>query len=178
MELEFLNWIQTLRTEALDVLVPLITRLGNAGILWILLTAVLLAVPRTRRTGLVLAVALLIDLLLCNVILKPMVARMRPFDANPAVKLLIPPPRDYSFPSGHTAASFAAVAALYLSGARRLWKAALLVALCIAASRLYLYVHYPTDVLGGVAVGLLSGWFGSRLCQRMLRGGSGRKHDG
>lgn len=162
MELEILNWIQTLRTEVGDWLIPWITSLGNAGFIWILLAAVLLAVPRTRRTGLVLAAALLFDLLFCNLLLKPLAARIRPFDVNTSVQLLIPAPQDFSFPSGHTAASFAAVAALYLSGGKRLWKAVLLLAVLIAFSRLYLYVHYPTDVLGGAAVGLFCGWLGNR----------------
>lgn len=101
--------------------------------------------------------------LLCNVILKPLVARIRPYDVNTAVQLLVSKPVDYSFPTGHTAASFASVVALFMAGERKLWKTALVLAVLIAFSRLYLYVHYPTDVLGGLILGLIAGYLGSRL---------------
>ena len=74
-------------------------------------------------------------------------------------------PRDYSFPSGHTAASFASVTALYLAGEKKMWKAALVLAVLIALSRLYLYVHYPTDIIGGVIFGSLSGYLGYKIVE-------------
>ena len=69
----------------------------------------------------------------------------------------------HSFPSGHTAVSFAAVAALFFSGEKKLWKISLVAAVLIAFSRLYLYVHYPTDILGGIVVGILAGYIGYRV---------------
>ena len=108
----------------------------------------------------ILAAALVVDVILCNGILKHLVARTRPCDVNTAIRLLIARPHDFSFPSGHTAASFAAVTALYLADEKKLWKISCVVAVLIAFSRLYLYVHYPTDVLGGLAVGILSGMAG------------------
>ena len=111
----------------------------------------------------IVAAALLINLVLCNGMLKPLAARTRPFVLNPTIELLAMRPTDYSFPSGHTAASFASVAGLFMAGEKRLWKPALVLAVLIAFSRLYLYVHYPTDVLGGLLLGLLSGYIGSRL---------------
>ena len=112
--------------------------------------------------------ALLADVLLCNVVIKNLVARTRPFDVNTAVQLLVAKPRDYSFPSGHTAASFASVTALYLAGEKKMWKVALVLAVLIALSRLYLYVHYPTDVLGGVLAGAISGYLGYRFIQAIF----------
>lgn len=166
MEIQVLNWIQGLRTPAGDSLFPMITALGNGGMIWIMLTVILLIIPRTRKSGFVLLAALIADLILCNGILKPVIARTRPFDLNPELQLLIAEPTDFSFPSGHTAASFASVTALYLSGAKsRLWKPAFLLAALIAFSRLYLYVHYPTDILGGIAVGCVSGYAGYCLCK-------------
>ena len=163
MEIHILNMIQNLRTPIGDVVVPLITRLGDAGIIWIILTVLLLIIPKTRKTGVIMLAALLVDVLLCNVFIKNLVARTRPFDVNTAVQLLVAKPRDYSFPSGHTAASFASVTALYLAGEKKLWKIALVLAVLIAFSRLYLYVHYPTDVLGGIITGAIAGYIGYKL---------------
>lgn len=165
MEIHILDMIQNLRTPIGDVVVPLITRLGDAGIIWIILTVLLLIIPKTRKTGVIMMAALLVDVLLCNVFIKNLVARTRPFDVNTAVQLLVAKPRDYSFPSGHTAASFASVTALYLAGEKKMWKAALVLAVLIALSRLYLYVHYPTDIIGGVVFGSLSGYLGYKIVE-------------
>lgn len=160
IEIQILDWIQNIRTPFLDMVVPFISQLGNAGIIWIVLAALMLLIPKTRRSGLILALALIADLILCNVILKNLIARTRPYDVNTAVNLLIAKPVDYSFPSGHTAASFASVTALYLAGEKKLWKLALIPAVLIAFTRMYLYVHYPTDILGGIDVGIVSGYIG------------------
>ena len=145
MEIEILSMLQKIRTPLLDIFMSNITKLGNAGIVWIL------------------ASALIVDLILCNGILKPLIARIRPFDVNSAIQLIVAKPHDYSFPSGHTAASFTAVMALYLAGEKKLWKIALVLAVLIAFSRLYLYVHYPTDVLGGIITGAIAGYIGYKL---------------
>ena len=165
MEIHILDMIENLSTPLGDAVVPLITRLGDAGIVWIILTVLLLIIPKTRKTGVIMMAALLVDVLLCNVLIKNLVARTRPFDVNTAVQLLVAKPRDYSFPSGHTAASFASVTALYLAGEKKMWKAALVLAVLIALSRLYLYVHYPTDIIGGVIFGSLSGYLGYKIVE-------------
>ncbi|UWO27020.1 phosphatase PAP2 family protein [Marvinbryantia formatexigens DSM 14469] len=160
MEWMILDWIQSIRTPAGDVIIPFITKLGNMGMIWILLAVLLLLIPKTRKAGAIMLAALCVDLILCNGILKNLVGRLRPCDVNTGVQLLIARPHDFSFPSGHTASSFAAVTALYLAGERKLWKPALVLAVLIAFSRLYLYVHYPTDIFGGVVVGIISGIIG------------------
>lgn len=162
IELNILDWIQTLHTPFLDKIMAFITRLGDAGIIWIVLSIVLLLIPKTRKSGAVMVAALVVDVLLCNIVLKNLVARTRPYDVNTGVHLLVAKLHDYSFPSGHTAASFASVTALYLAGEKKLWKFALVLACLIAISRLYLYVHYPTDVLGGILFGVISGYLGYR----------------
>lgn len=162
IELSILDWIQTLHMPFLDKIMVFITRLGDAGIIWIVLSIVLLLIPKTRKSGAVMVVALVVDVLLCNIVLKNLVARTRPYDVNTGVHLLVEKLHDYSFPSGHTAASFASVTALYLAGEKKLWKFALVLACLIAISRLYLYVHYPTDVLGGILFGVISGYLGYR----------------
>ena len=177
-ELNILDWFQTLHTPVLDKFMTSVTKLGNAGIFWIILTVLFLLIPKMRKTGVVMAAALIIDLLLCNVLLKNLVARTRPYDVNTGIQLLVAKLRDYSFPSGHTAASFASATALYFAGEKKLWKPALVLACLIAVSRLYLYVHYPTDVLGGVVIGIIAGYLGYRLVKvledkfsRMKNGG-------
>ena len=145
-----------------------VTKLGDAGIVWIILTVILLLIPKTRKSGVYMAVALIADLIICNVILKPIVARIRPYSINQTVQLLVTPLKDYSFPSGHTAASFASVSALYFAGRKRMAAGALIVSVLIAFSRMYLYVHYPTDVLGGLIIGLLCGWIADMIIKKVM----------
>ena len=168
-ELAVLDWIQThLRCGFLDAVLPVISWTCDHGEIWILLAAVLLFWKKHRWTGVSVSFALILDLICCNMILKPLVGRIRPFAVNTAVELLTAPPADASFPSGHTAASFAAVFALRASGSP-LWKPAAVLASVIAFSRLYLYVHWPTDVLGGILVGAAAGWAGARLADALRR---------
>lgn len=169
LELAILDWIQTyLRCGFLDAVLPAITRLCDHGEIWIVLAAVLLLWRKKRRSGLAISSALVLDLVSCNLILKPLIGRIRPFIVNPAVTLLVEPPMDASFPSGHTAASFAATFAL-LAVKDPLWKPALAVAIVMAFSRLYLYVHWPSDVLGGIVLGAAVGWGGMWIAQRLFR---------
>lgn len=166
LDFSILDAIQeSLRTVWLDTVVPYLTMLGDAGLIWILLTVILLCIPGKRKIGLTMAAGLVVDLILCNGLLKPLVARIRPYDLHPGITLLIKAPTDYSFPSGHTSASFTAVFALVFRK-DRLWIPALVLALVIAFTRLYLYVHYPSDVFCGILVGLLSGWLGWKITRR------------
>ena len=166
-DLPILDWIADhMACPLLDRLMPLITALANGGILWIGVALVLLVTAKHRKTGIQLAAALLLGLVVCNLGMKPLFARIRPFDYQlehfgKTVRLLIAAPHDYSFPSGHTIASFEAAAVL-LANSKRLGIPALILAILIAFSRLYLYVHYPTDVLVsgalGTAIGLFACW--------------------
>ena len=165
-ELFILDWMQNhLRCGLLDAVLPAISWTCNHGEVWILLALLLVLRKNSRRKGWAVAAALVLDLVCCNLFLKPLVGRVRPFAMNPAVELLIPPPLDASFPSGHTAASFAAVFALKAAGSP-LWKPALAVAVVIAFSRLYLYVHWPSDVLAGVLLGAAVGLAGAKLAKK------------
>jgi len=163
MEFAILDWIQAhFRCGFLDWLMPFVSGLSNHGEIWILFAALLLLFQRQRKYGVSAACALTLDLAACNMILKPLVGRSRPFLLRPDLSLLISPPGDASFPSGHTAASFAAVFALRTAGSP-LWLPALVLASLTAFSRLYLYVHWPSDVLGGILLGAAVGWAGAKL---------------
>lgn len=108
----------------------------------------------------------MLEVVCCNLLLKPLTARVRPCDVSRGIALLVPRPEDYSFPSGHTGASFAAVSALLFSR-NKLWLPCL-----IGFSRLYLYVHYPTDVLAGALLGLAAGFAAEQAVRRVKHPGS------
>lgn len=168
-EFAILDFIQNnIRCGFLDFIMPKITALGNAGILWIILTVIFLISKKYRTTGIVMAIALIIDLIGCNMILKPLAARLRPFQINTAVELIISAPKDFSFPSGHTAASFASVAAMYFTKFKY-WKVFGVLAVIIAFSRLYLYVHFPTDVLFGAVFGVIFAYMAYRIYDMALK---------
>lgn len=154
----------------LDFLMPKITLLGNSGAIWILAGAVLLCTKKYRKYGAMLLVGLVIGTLAGNVVLKNLIARPRPCWLDESVQMLIAVPKDYSFPSGHTMA--AAVGATVLAWAdRRLGAIAISLAVLIAFSRLYLYVHFPTDILAGALLGIgsaLLALFIGRAAERKL----------
>lgn len=166
-ELAILNMVQQLRSGPLDAVMRFVSWTGNHGTVWILLAVLLILMKRQRGHGLSTSCALILDLVSCNLVLKPLIGRERPFALVPDMELMISPPLDASFPSGHTAASFAVVFALKASGSP-LWKPALVWAILMAFSRLYLYVHWPTDVLGGIALGAVVGWIGAKSVQKLI----------
>ena len=163
-----LDWIQLyLRNEVLDVVMPLITMLGDHGILFILLGALFLIFRQTRRCGLFLLLALFVGLLICNITLKPLVGRIRPYDLKQGIDLLIEAPTDFSFPSGHTNASFVFATVIFCTN-KKWGVGAFILAALIAFSRRYLYVHYPTDVLAGIVCGIFAGWITVFLLRKLL----------
>ncbi len=150
-----LDGIQKLRSPFLDAFFVFITHLGDKGLAWCVLALILLLIPGKRKTGCICIAALFLTEITGNQILKPFFARVRPCDVNQAVQLLIPGPGGYSFPSGHTSSSFAAAGVIFFSGEKKLAVPAYVLAGLIAFSRLYLYVHYPTDIAGGILLGTI-----------------------
>lgn len=176
-DLPILDWIAAnLWCPFLDTVMPVITLFGDAGIFWMVMAAALLLFKKTRRVGLGMGFAMLMGLLLCNLTLKPLCQRPRPYDYqyevfDKLIPLLIERQHDFSFPSGHTIASFEAAGVIMLNNKK--WGiAALILACLIAFSRLYLYVHYPTDVLVsivlGIALAFLGNWLARRIPDRYL----------
>lgn len=145
-----------LRFGWLTEVMKFITSLGNGGVIWIVLAAILLCTKRYRKTGVAMAVALLIGYLATNLVLKNLVMRVRPYDAIEGLVSLIGPLGDSSFPSGHTTSSIAAGFVMLKGTPRYLGIPAFVLAVLIALSRMYLGVHYPTDVLAGALVGLFA----------------------
>lgn len=183
MDWEFavLDYIQQhWRCGFLDTFMPIVTKLADGGWFWILLVICGFFSKRTRKYAFVGAVGLMLCAICGNLILKPAVARVRPFNINTDVQLLIKAPTDYSFPSGHTQSSFAVATAVFMK--KRSWgTAALALASVIGFSRLYLYVHYPTDVIAGVIFGVgfaLIGLLLSNLFFKDKEGGEGAKARG
>ena len=168
-ELELLRRMHdAVQCGALDALAVAVSFFGNGGWGFIVLALALLCFKKTRLLGAVMATALAFDGLLVNVLLKPLAARTRPYDLGVAVDLITAHPGDYSFPSGHTAAAFAAATAAS-AGPRRLYIGLLAYAGLMVLSRMYLMMHYPTDVLAGALCGALCGFAAVELWKRLSK---------
>ena len=146
---------QHLRTDMLTPFMKIVTFLGNGGWFWILCAVVLLAIPKTRKTGYAAVLSLIFGVIVTNLLLKNIVARPRPFAEIEALIPLIAKPTDFSFPSGHTTASFAVALVMLRMLPKKIGIPAVVLAALVAFSRLYLGVHYPTDVLAGFVVALV-----------------------
>lgn len=150
--LEFIA--EHLKCGFFDWFLPMFTSLGNGGLIFILTGIVFLFFKKLRRSGILMLIMLAVGAVVCNIWLKPFIARGRPFDGIEGLVLLIAAPTDFSFPSGHTAAAFEAAFAISLLGKKQA-AAAYAFAVLMAFSRLYLFVHYPTDVLAGAVIGTI-----------------------
>ena len=167
MDYSLLSWIVThLRETWLTPIVTFITSLGNAGAIWILLSLILLIRPTTRRCGMAMLTALLLGLLVGNLALKNIIARPRPFAAYTDILPLVMPIDPFSFPSGHTLSSFCAASACFAYH-KKAGAACGVLALLIGLSRLYVGVHYPTDVLAGMVLGIVSGLISAYLVNKI-----------
>lgn len=168
-EIEILDFIQEhLRFDFLDSMMVHLTRLADTGIVWIVLAVALICFKQTRKMGITLGLALLLGLLVGNLGLKNLFARVRPYDLNPNVDLLIERLSDYSFPSGHTRCCFESGMAMFFCD-KRFGKVAFVLGGIIGFSRLYLYMHYPTDVIAGALLGLLNGFIAFIVVDKLYK---------
>jgi len=169
IDIAIIEWIRdTLVTDWLTPIFKGITFFGEYGIGWITVAVVLLCMKRTRRIGLTMGIALVAGLLLGEIFLKNVIARPRPFTLWPEMTLLIPEPHGFSCPSGHTTSSFAAATSIFLY--HKKWgSGALVLAALIGFSRMYFTVHYMTDVLFGIVLGIACGFLAYYVIRRVRR---------
>ncbi len=170
MEWEFtvLNQIQQIRTDFLDKLMPCITFLGQWAILWIVITILCIAFKQKRKLGISLAFNIVINTIACNLIFKSIVQRLRPYVLNESFTLIIPPEKDFfSFPSGHSMFAFGAATIIFIYN-KKIGICMYLLAAMIAFSRLYLYMHFPTDVMIGSLMGIILAVFSYKIEKHLL----------
>lgn len=165
-----LLWIQeNLRADWLSPIMVAYTKLGGLGLMWILCSLALLCFKRTRWAGAAGILALVFSLLLNNGLLKHLFSRTRPYEVVEGLTLLTKKATDFSFPSGHAGSSFAAATAICLM-LRGIWDRArwipVVLAFLMAFSRLYIGIHYPSDVICGALTGALCGWLAFLLINR------------
>ena len=171
-DLPILHWIaDNLQCGFMDGFMKFITLFGEAGIFWIATALVCLLIQKTHKTGLAMGIALLIGLVVCNLALKKIIQRPRPYDYELEhfgilIQLKISGLGDFSFPSGHTIACVECATVLMLTN-RKIGIAATVLTILVAFSRLYLYVHYPTDVITSIILGVGIGFLGYYLAGRL-----------
>ncbi len=151
-----LLWIQeNMRSDLFTPFFKLITHLGDSGMIWILLSVFFLLFKKTRKAGFLSLISLAGSFLICNVIIKNAAARVRPYEVTPLLQLLIERQKDFSFPSGHASSSFASAVVLLKTLPKKIGIPCMILAILIAISRLYVGVHYPSDVLAGILIGTM-----------------------
>ena len=149
-----LQWFQQIHNDALTKIFMIITKLGEAGIIWIIFGFLMLFALKEKKYGCMVLFSLLLCLIFGNGILKNLIARPRPCHMIHDIQMLIAIPKDYSFPSGHTFSSVAASICIWHWN-RKYGILAWILAVVMMASRLYFYVHYPTDIFAGILLGTI-----------------------
>lgn len=150
-----------------------ISVLGDGGIFLMVMSAIFMLFKPTRRYGLAILLSIGIGALITNLWLKPWISRPRPYTAEGSIfhQLWITMGQhsesDKSFPSGHTTAAFSAMTAVFLAGNKRISWTAFIFGILMGVSRIYLAVHYASDVLGGIFVGLIAGSIGYFICTKV-----------
>ena len=155
IDFKILDAIQSVANPVFDAFFTFVTHLGDGGYLWIATAIIMLFFKKTRKCGIMLGIVLILGTLVGNITLKNIIARPRPFVQNPDMlnNLLISAPHGYSCPSGHTLSSIECAVVIFLNN-KKLGIPALIVAVLIAFSRMYLYVHFFTDILLGTIIGI------------------------
>ncbi len=157
-----------LNSELFNRIMIFFTNLGDYGTVWIAIALILFLNKKYRKTGILAFVSLAICSVIVNIILKPLIQRPRPFTEIADIILLIKTPKDYSFPSGHTAASFVMVY-IFFRHIKKYFIPVFITGILIAFSRMYLTVHFPSDIIAGIIIGIFSGYVGEKLTDGFYR---------
>jgi undecaprenyl-diphosphatase len=166
-EFAFLYFLQDLHSPVLDSIMLFFTKMGNDGMPWLGLAAVFLCFKKTRKWGIAILGSMLLKELIGNLILKNLIARSRPCWIDTTVPMLISSPSSYSFPSGHTFDAITASVSIYLYN-KKAGIIAIIIGTIIAFSRMYLFVHFPTDVLASVVLGIAVALIVHRLVEKFF----------
>ena len=164
----FYNFQHSLNSKLLNSIMIFFTTLGDHGFIWIAITLLLIFNKKYQKIGYLAVISLIINAIIVNVLLKNFTHRARPFTEIPDIILLIKAPKDFSFPSGHTSASFTMVYIFY-KHLKKYFPAVLITSIIIAFSRLYLTLHFPSDVLAGLLIGLFCGFLGEKILNKKLK---------
>lgn len=174
VEAGILLWIQeNLRVEWLNHVMPYVSKINDHGILAIIAVILLVVWARYRKVGITAFGSLAVEFIIVNLLIKPNVQRIRPFNFLTDLHLLGSVPMDYSFPSGHTGSAFAVATVMLLCMPKRYGVTAIVISALIAFSRLYNAAHYPTDVLTGLVIGVTTGIIASVIYKKYSK-----KHNG
>ncbi|MEE0862755.1 MAG: phosphatase PAP2 family protein [Lachnospiraceae bacterium] len=190
IELDFLHALQGLHNPIFDRIMLFITRLGDGNFIWLLISISMILLPpikkvfnkeyddeymnnvrKRRNVGVTIIIALLLSIILVNICMKPLFGRLRPFQVDSTFQVdtdsvSVQKLGDSSFPSGHTSAAFAAAIAIFLNK-KKAGMVAIILACLIAFSRMYFFVHFPTDIIGGVVAGIICGKVASVFVEKM-----------
>lgn len=165
-ELSILNTIQNIRSEALDKFMVTISASGNLSLIWIAFIIIFLSSDDLKKEGKIMIIGFILNILLVNILIKNLVARPRPYEVAGFTDLLVHKLSDNSFPSGHTSYAFTMATIINLMDRKKLLKYFTnILAILMAFSRLYLYVHFPTDVLAGAVAGIIIGILSTKIYQ-------------
>lgn len=160
---------ENLRFEFLDPIMKFITSLGDEGIVPIALCILLMIFKKTRKVGITAGTSLALEAILINLMIKKLVGRTRPYVVNEAIEYITKRPGDYSFPSGHTGCMFAVASVLFYMLPKKVGIPAMVVASLVGISRLYVGVHYPTDIIGGFIIGMFTGFIAKLIVEKVSK---------
>ena len=158
---------ENLRFDWLNPIMKFITSLGDEGILPIAVIILFLLFKKTRKVGITAGVSLALEAILINLTIKKLVGRTRPYVVNEAIEYITKRPSDNSFPSGHTGCVFAVASVLFFMMPKKIGIPAMVIASLVGISRLYVGVHYPTDIIGGFIIGMFTGFIAKLIVERI-----------
>lgn len=175
MDFSILYFIQSIRTDFLDNFMLVLTKIaGSYGQIWLCVAVLLLIFKKTRKAGIAVLLSYGFVYLFGQMVLKDLIARPRPCHIDETIALLIDRPSSFSCPSTHSAWAFGAATAI-VCFSKKIGIPAFVVAAIIGFSRLYLFVHFPTDVLAGIALGVLCGLIGAWIVKAVAKAIEKRK---